>query len=72
VAGSSYRYSADQLGHRDSRFTERVYRQAAKRRERMANPHQREYDWARDWALMGTSESESLEAFDLEATKNPV
>jgi integrase len=47
---------ADQIGHQDARFTERVYRQATKRRDRLAPIHRREYDRAVDWARMGTGD----------------
>jgi hypothetical protein len=66
------RYTADQLGHEDPRFTLRCYAQASKRRDRMAKPHQRAFDRAVEWARMGTSDALTAEAFDTEATKNPV
>ncbi len=56
AVGDSSLEVADQIGHQDARFTERVYRQATKRRERLVPIHRREYDRAVDWARMGTSE----------------
>jgi integrase len=73
-------YVADQLGHEDSRFTDRVYRQTAKnRRDRLAPAHREAFDRALEWAQIGPSDwaptgtSESVEAAPLraEATKNP-
>ena len=46
-------YIAEQLGHRDARFTFRVYQRAAKRRERLAGEHLAAFDRALDWAGMG-------------------
>jgi integrase len=38
-------YVADQLGHTDSRFTDRVYRQTTRnRRDGLAPAHRREFD----------------------------
>lgn len=39
VCGDDMRYTPDQLGRADARFTMRCYPQAAKRRDRMAKPH---------------------------------
>lgn len=48
-------YVADQLGHEDSRFTDRVYRQTPRnRRDRLAPAHRREFDRALEWARIGT------------------
>jgi integrase len=47
-------YIAEQLGHRDARFTFRVYQRAAKRRERLSGEHLAAFDRALDWAQMGT------------------
>lgn len=47
-------YIAEQLGHRDARFTFRVYQRAAKRRERLSGEHLVAFDRALDWAQMGT------------------
>lgn len=46
-------YIAEQLGHRDARFTFRVYQRAAKRRERLTGPHLAAFDRALEWAEMG-------------------
>jgi integrase len=52
ACGDDVRYTADQLGHEDPRFTLRVYAQATKRRDRMAEPHRKQYDRALEWASM--------------------
>ena len=57
ACGDDLRYTADQLGHEDPRFTLRVYAQATKRRDRLAAPHREAFDRALDWALAGTSEA---------------
>jgi hypothetical protein len=49
------RYTADQLGHEDARFTMRCYAQASKRRDRMAKPQRDAFDAALDWAAMGSN-----------------
>jgi integrase len=72
ACGDDVRYTADQLGHEDPRFTLRVYAQATKRRDRLSGPHLKAYDAALQWAQMGTSEPLSVPSFDTEATKNPV
>lgn len=46
-------YIAEQLGHRDARFTFRVYQRAAKRRERLAGEHLAAFDRALEWATNG-------------------
>jgi integrase len=46
-------YIAEQLGHRDARFTFRVYQRAAKRRERLAGEHLAAFDRALEWAGNG-------------------
>jgi integrase len=46
-------YIAEQLGHRDARFTFRVYQRAAKRRERLTGAHLAAFDRALEWAGMG-------------------
>jgi integrase len=43
-------YIAEQLGHRDARFTFRVYQRAAKRRERLTGAHLAAFDQALEWA----------------------
>jgi integrase len=45
-------YIAEQHGHRDARFTFRVYQRAAKRRERLSGAHLAAFDRALDWAGM--------------------
>jgi integrase len=47
-------YIAEQLGHRDARFTFRVYQRAAKRRERLTGAHLGAFDQALEWAALGT------------------
>jgi hypothetical protein len=49
------RYTADQLGPEDPRFTLRVYTQAAKRRDRLAKPQRDAFDKAIDWAVMAVA-----------------
>jgi integrase len=71
ACGDDVRYTADQLGHEDPRFTLRVYAQATKRRDRLTGPHLKAYDRALEWAQMGTTEPLTVPAFDTEATKNP-
>lgn len=56
VCGDDIRYTADQLGHEDPRFTLRCYAQASKRRDRLAKPQLKAYDRALDWARMGTND----------------
>lgn len=43
-------YIAEQLGHRDARFTFRVYQRAAKRRERLTGAHLAAFDRVLEWA----------------------
>jgi integrase len=50
-------YIAEQLGHRDARFTFRVYQRAAKRRERLTGAHLAAFDRALEWAGMASSGS---------------
>ena len=57
VCGDDVRYTADQLGHEDPRFTLRVYTQATKRRDRLSGAHLKAYDLALDWARMGTNDA---------------
>ena len=45
-------YIAEQLGHRDARFTFRVYQRAAKRRERLSGAHLAAFELALEWAGM--------------------
>jgi integrase len=72
ACGDDVRYTADQLGHEDPRFTLRVYAQATKRRDRLSGAHLKAYDAALHWAQMGTSEDPPVPTFDMEATKSPV
>jgi hypothetical protein len=46
-------YIVEQLGHRDARFTVRVYQRAAKRRERLSGEHLAAFDRALEWAGNG-------------------
>jgi len=69
--GDDVRYTADQLGHEDPRFTLRVYTQATKRRDRLSGPHLKAFDRALEWAQMGASEPLTVPAFGRKATKNP-
>jgi integrase len=71
ACGDDVRYTADQLGHEDPRFTLRVYAQATKRRDRLTGPHLRAYDRALEWARMGTTQPSDVPTFDTEATKIP-
>ncbi|HVC07989.1 MAG TPA: tyrosine-type recombinase/integrase [Solirubrobacterales bacterium] len=56
-------YIAEQLGHRDARFTFRVYQRAAKRRERLSGAHLPAFDGTLAWAAMArrTSHGPTLE-----------
>src|SRR5829696_4724234 len=47
-------YIAEQMGHKDARFTFSVYQRAAKRREKLSGRYLEAFDAALDWALMGT------------------
>jgi hypothetical protein len=60
VCGDDMRYTADQLGHEDPRFTLRAYAQASKRRDRLAQPQREAFDRAVEWARMGTSDAQPL------------
>jgi integrase len=74
VCGDDMRYTADQLGHEDARFTMRCYAQASKRRDRMAKPQRKAFDAAIDWAAMGSSEPLTVpvaEQGQVGANKNP-
>jgi integrase len=72
ACGDDVRYTADQLGHEDPRFTLKVYAQATKRRDRLSGAHLKAYDQALEWARMGTSDDFSVPTFETEATKSPV
>jgi integrase len=56
ACGDDIRYTADQLGHEDPRFTLKVYTQAAKRRDRLSATHREAYDRALIWAQIGTGD----------------
>jgi integrase len=71
VCGDDQRYTADQLGHEDPRFTLRCYAQASKRRDRMARPQREAFDAAIEWAAMGSSDALTVPELRMEATKNP-
>jgi integrase len=71
ACGDDVRYTADQLGHEDPRFTLRVYAQATKRRDRLAKPHRDAFDEGLDWARMGTSDDLAVPELQAQATKNP-
>lgn len=47
-------YIAEQMGHKDARFTFSVYQRAAKRREKLSGRYLEAFDAALDWARMGT------------------
>lgn len=72
ACGDDVRYTADQLGHEDPRFTLRVYAQATKRRDRLTGPHLKAYDRALEWAQMGTNSGLTVPVLQAEATENPV
>jgi integrase len=75
ICGDDMRYTADQLGHEDARFTMRCYAQASKRRDRMAKPHRKAFDAAVEWAAMGSKEALTVPApagREVKAAKNPV
>ena len=74
VCGDDIRYTADQLGHEDPRFTLRAYAQASKRRDRLARPHREAFDRALHWAQLGTNDALTVPdemPAEAEATKNP-
>jgi integrase len=54
-------YIAEQLGHRDARFTFRVYQRAAKRRDRLTGAHLGAFDQALEWAAMASGSSSESE-----------
>jgi integrase len=71
ACGDDVRYTADQIGHEDPRFTLRVYTQATKRRDRLAKPQREAFDRAIEWAAMGTTGDLDAGLLQEEATKNP-
>lgn len=72
ACGDDVRYTADQLGYEDPRFTLRVYAKATKRRDRLAPTHRQEYDEALVLAsISALDEPIEVPVFDTEATKNP-
>jgi integrase len=72
VCGDDVRYTADQLGDEDPRFTLRCFAQASKRRDRLARPQRQAFDAAIQWPAMGTTAPETIGVFDTQATKSPV
>jgi hypothetical protein len=74
VCGDDMRYTADQLGHEDARFTMRCYAQASRRRDRMTKPHREAFDQAVEWAAMGSNAPLAFPASssaEPKATTNP-
>jgi integrase len=71
ACGDDVRYTADQLGHEDPRFTLRCYARATSRRDRLARQHRKQFDRALDWARMGTGQALAVPSMPMEATKNP-
>jgi integrase len=71
VSGDDVRYTADQLGHEDPRFTLRCYAQASRRRDRMAAPQRKAFDAAVEWAAfrqrMGSNDPISVSAVEVVA-----
>ena len=57
ACGDDVRYTADELGHEDPRFTLRVYAQATKRRDRLTGEHLKAFDRGLDWAGMGRNDA---------------
>jgi integrase len=53
--GKSHRQTADLLGHEDVRFTLNVYAQSGLDPDEMLPPVRRAFDWALDWAAMGSN-----------------
>jgi integrase len=68
VCGDDMRYTADQLGHEDPRFTMRCNAQASKRRDRMAKPQRDAFDRALEWAGMGRNDTLAVPLSSVEAT----
>ena len=64
ACGDDVRYTADQLGHEDPRFTLRVYTQATKRRDRLTGAHLKAYDQALEWAAMLSHEKAAIGSSD--------
>jgi integrase len=52
----SHRQTADLLGHEDVRFTLNVYAQSGLDPDEMLPPVRKAFDWALDWAAMGSNE----------------
>jgi integrase len=71
VSGDDVRYTADQLGHEDPRFTLRCYAQASRRRDRMAPAQRKAFDAAIEWAAfgqrMGSNDPISVSAVEVAA-----
>jgi len=71
VCGDDVRFTADQLGHEDPRFTLRCFAQASKRRDRMVRPQREAFDAAIEWAAMDSNEPLTVPGLRIEATRNP-
>ena len=54
--GKSHRQTADLLGHEDVQFTLNVYAQSGLDPDEMLPPVRRAFDWAIEWAAMGSNE----------------
>jgi integrase len=67
ACGDDVRYTADQIGHEDPRFTLRVYTQATKRRDRLAKPQREAFDRAIEWARIGSIVVDGPEAIPAES-----
>ena len=57
-------YIAEQMGHKDARFTFSVYQRAAKRREKLSGRYLEAFDAALHWALLGTGGDSSEDPND--------
>jgi integrase len=72
ACGDDLRYTSEQIGHEDVRFTMSVYARATKRRDRLSGPHRKAHDRAMEWARMGTNADAEPLTVPKEATKSPV
>jgi len=70
--GDDIRYTADQIGHEDPRFTLRAYTQATKRRDRLTKPQRDAFDRAIEWVAMSSTGDLETEALREEATRSPL
>ena len=66
ACGDDMRYTADQLGHEDARFTMSVYALAVTRRDRMGRAQREAFDRAVEWAAMGSNEPLTVPAAAVE------